>query len=419
MSRSSPFLVTRIILQGEGNRGERLPVLLRRSTRVPLELPMTWILSVRRSAPVSSNTMERELRHLGLLEYWFETERRTKGSVAAEKLDLLNPLDFIDSFTPGRIENSLRPWFGRDESDKKVKKLAVHNEEIVERLTVASKYVDWVLENAQRELSIRTQYTQAMAFNAARASIKKTFERLMPTQSTSSKKQGLAKQDVYKLISLIEPKNPNNVWARGNSETAIGLRCRNQLIVTLMLAFGPRRGDVLKLHTADVKTHGREPELWIQRRPDDPKDPRLWEPNSKTEERILPLDPALATLFDDYVLKFRVLIPGYKKTPYLILASDGRPLSTRSLNEIFEALKPEFPGMHPHMLRHTHNDRLREFCRLEGMDDKTAEDHAKYLNGWVGDNRNTYTKRAARIEAQNLSKRVQRDLFSTNEDMPF
>jgi hypothetical protein len=91
----------------------------------------------------------------------------------------------------------------------------------------------------------------------------------------------------------------------------------------------------------------------------------------------------------------------------------------RSLNGIFEALKLLFPGIYPHLLRHTHNDRLKETCEQLGISEVEATEHAMYLNGWLGDNTGTYTQRSRREAAHKVSRRVQRELFAPVEDVPF
>jgi integrase len=410
LGKSNPFIVTRLILKRDENKGERLPMVLRRESRLPLAPAMGWALSTRRSAPVAASTMDRELRCVAFIEWWCEREG----------LSLNDPLTFIDAFTPGRIEASLLPWLSRDQSDRKVKKLAVSPEVIRERLAVAASYIDWRLNNAQRAISVRRNPQECLAIEAARASIARSISDVEPTQSSAPDKEGLSQSEVSRLLDVIDPAHPRNPWARGTSEAAEGLRKRNQLIVMLMLAFGPRRGDILKLHTGDAKTHGPEPELWIRRRPDDPNDSRVWEPNSKTSERNLPLDPVLTRVLNDYINKFRRLIPRHKKTPYLFLAVDtGEPLATRSLNDVFESLKSEFPRIHPHVLRYTHNERLKTFCKEAGIAEEEAINHAKYLNGWLGDNSAIYTRRSRREAAQRLSQRVQRYLFAPIEDVPF
>jgi integrase len=354
--------------------------------------------------------MDRELRALGHFEAWLRKEG----------LSLKDPVSFVDAFKPNKIETSLRPWLGIDTSDRKIKKLTVSNEVIYDRIVTIRTFLKWALKNVERSFSIRTEAPQIIAFRSARESIEASLTDIIPTQFGNEEVIGLSPGQVNKLLNIIDPQHPDNPWARGFSTKADAIRQRNQIIVLLFLAFGARRGELLKLHTGDVKTHAAEPTLWIRRRPDDQNDPRLREPNSKTQERMLPLDSYVARKLNDYVGKYRRLIPNYKKTPYIFLGTkDGSPLATRSLNEIFEALQEIFPGIHPHMLRHTHNDKLKAFCKKKNLSDKDYLDHSMYLNGWLSDNTGRYTQRESREAAHELSKAVQSQLFSSLEDVPF
>jgi integrase len=408
MGRENPFIVTPITLRSTDNAGERLPMTLYRNSRVPVVKHNEWALSKRRGV-VSANTLERELRALTHLQVWLDKE----------DLSLDKPFAFIEQMLPGRIEASLRPYLAKDQSDKKVKKISIGSEQIAERLWVASSYIDWALEDSQRKISLRLDPEKCIAFENARAGIRKTFSYLMPTQTSVEKKVGLSRAETCRLLDLARPENPNNVWGRGSGTQAKAIRYRNQAIIHLGVAFGPRRGDKLKLHTSDVRTHGSEPTLSVRRRPNDHKDPRKWEPNAKTLERLLPLDSDLAMLLNEYVLKWRKLIPGHKKTPYLFLSYSGKPMSLRAYSDIFEALQIEFPNLHSHILRHTHNDRLRERCIEIGMSDADYVRDAMYLTGWASDNTSTYTNRSSRERANRISRDVQNQVFSATKDVPF
>ena len=85
--------------------------MLDRQSRKPVTAVMEWALSVRRNKPVSANTLERELRHLGHFEAWLKLNT----------LSVRDPIAFLDAFTPNRIEASLRPWLGKDTFEQKVK----------------------------------------------------------------------------------------------------------------------------------------------------------------------------------------------------------------------------------------------------------------------------------------------------------
>lgn len=408
MSRLNPYIVTPVILQSADNKGERLPMTLHRASRAPVVKHNEWVLAKRRGQ-VASNTIERELRALTHTQVWLDEH----------EMSLDAPFDLIEKLVPGRIQASLRPFLAKDQSDRSVKKIAVGPEQIAERLSVASRVIDWVLEDAQRAISVQFAPEKCIAFEDARRSIRKVFADVMPAQASSEKKTGLSRTDTQRLLEFVRPENPENVWGRGFADQADSIRFRNELIVNLGVAYGPRRGDLLKLYTTDVKTHGAEPTLWIRRRPNDPNDPRRWEPNAKTLERQLPLDESLTSKLDEFILKWRKLIPGHKRTPYLFLGTSGMPLSTRSFGEIFEALKPSFPGIHSHKLRHTHNDRLLERCRELGLSHDEYLTHALFLNGWASDNTAIYTERSKREAAQKLSRDVQRQIFAATEDVPF
>ncbi len=192
-------------------------MLLRRDTRLPQPHAMEWVFK-RRGAKVASNTIEGELRVLSWLGWWLENEG----------LSMDDPFKFADAFTPGRIEASLGPWLARDFSDRRVKKLSVTPEVVRQRLAVVSSYVDWRLDDAMRELSVRTESTQIQAMAKVRDSILMTLARIAPTQTSSSGKEGLSKSEVVRLMEVVDPKSHRNPWTRGDSEAALALRARNQ-----------------------------------------------------------------------------------------------------------------------------------------------------------------------------------------------
>ena len=101
MGRSGSFLVTQIVLRGFASLGE-LPVLLERKSHSSITSILAWALSVRRNKPVSSDPRKRGLRHLG----------RFKFRLQPNRFGVRNSLEFVDDFTPNRIETSRRAGAG-------------------------------------------------------------------------------------------------------------------------------------------------------------------------------------------------------------------------------------------------------------------------------------------------------------------
>jgi hypothetical protein len=180
MGHLSPFFIKPIVLRGDENAGERFPMLMHRSTHLPVTRAIEWALLSRRPL-VASSTLGRNIREVGHFEHWMLTE----------ELSLDDPFGIADAFTPIRIQASLRPWFGRDFSDRKVKKLAVSPKHVRSRLETTLEYVDWHLQEAQSSLTVRTQAKEILAFEVVRQNIKQALRDVIPTQSSEPDIEGL------------------------------------------------------------------------------------------------------------------------------------------------------------------------------------------------------------------------------------
>ena len=62
----NPYLIREVRFPS----GERTPLLVRRSTGLPLDATSFWLTSERRSLGTQANTLEQELRNLVLLFLW-------------------------------------------------------------------------------------------------------------------------------------------------------------------------------------------------------------------------------------------------------------------------------------------------------------------------------------------------------------
>ena len=202
-------------------------------------------------------------------------------------------------------------------------------------------YVGATLSGPQRE---------KLALDSAYAL--KTFRAQVPQVSKRAKlgaREGLSKEDQDRILEVVHPDSPNNPWDRGF------VRKRNWLIVMLLLATGMRRGELLGLCIRDLDQ--RLPRFRIVRRADADEDPRLIQPNAKTNDREVEVRPAIMRAVWDYINHDRKKIKPARKRPQLIVSDSGDPLSLKSVDKLFAQLREACPGLPvtltSHVLRHT------------------------------------------------------------------
>jgi integrase len=137
-------------------------------------------------------------------------------------------------------------------------------------------------------------------------------------------------QDLYEIFRPDSPRNPFK------TET---LRWRNLLIFMLLLRLGLRRGETALLHSSSFKEDfdpvAGKMVHWLDVEETDDGDPRYEQPGLKTEmsRRQLPLPQEIVELALLYIRNYR----GRVNYPHLLISQKAKPLSLRSLGEIFEA----------------------------------------------------------------------------------
>jgi len=221
-------------------------------------------------------------------------------------------------------------------------------------------------------------------------------------------REGLSMEDQFRLLKVVDPDSPENPWERGF------VRQRNWLIVVLLLATGMRRGELLGLQIRDLDQ--RLPKLRIIRRADVSEDPRLIQPNTKTNDRELELRPAIMRSVWNYINHQRKKIKAARKYPQLIVADDGQPLSLKSIDKIFLQIRAACPGLPgkltSHVMRHTWNERFSEQAELLGLTDAVEEKARNEQQGWADNSESavTYTRRHATRKGRELSLKIQEQL---------
>lgn len=195
-------------------------------------------------------------------------------------------------------------------------------------------------------------------------------------------------EDLYEIFKPDSPRNP----FKTNS-----LRWRNLLVFMLLLRLGLRRGEGALLYASSFKEDfdpvGRKTVHWLDVEEVDDPDPRYEQPSLKTElsRRQLPLQQEIVDLVQFYVRNYR----GRVNHPHLLISQKGKPLSLRSLSEIFEvatnALSEEakqslkkqgLKGVSCHDLRHTSAVvRMRRY-QDAGNDLDKAQEKLRTFFGW-------------------------------------
>lgn len=187
--------------------------------------------------------------------------------------------------------------------------------------------------------------------------------------------KGLSEIQQTKLIEVIQPNSPLNPWKDDPF-----IRSRNQLLVELFLACGPRRGAILGIKVPDIDSHtGR---ISVLRRPDDLEDPRTVETGNKRGDYKLPLGDSLFRLLREYQVLRHKKVKG--RHQYLIVSEDGNPLEQSSVNYILRSLREisQLANLHPHLLRHTWASNHARRRYAEGTSIDVIEKELRTLGGW-------------------------------------
>ncbi len=387
--------------------GERLPLIVG-PDHLPVPTPNQWMLFLRRPQ-VQAGTLTDEMRTIAHVHEWAARrgidldERFTSGNG-------LRPDEANALYQNLRYERTL----GRRTA---ARRLTDANELVVvagatqsARVAIARDYLVWGLERTLYRLDIGDPRLAAIR---DRCDVLRRQAREF-RRSVSERRPdriGLNDEQRMRLLEVIHPEFKGNPFTRP-------VRFRNWVFILLLLTFGYRRGEALKIYVTDVNVRGRKPHIVVRRRPDDPNDFRANEPAVKTLGRDIPLDPTMADLLSRYIQHHRSQFPNADTSPFLFMSEDGKPLSLRSTNYMFERVEsmyPEFAGvLSPHVMRYTYNDMLDATMSAAKMDANAKKAAQNYLNGWrlTSEQGAQYARRANEERAREISLEHQRRLFS-------
>ena len=353
--------------------GEHYRILVDENTGVPPVWPTLYVTTQLRNAGKSVATMEAALGAIQVLLRYAEanainlTERVLKHEfLARHEVDAL-------------CDEAQNVQGKRGQGKGRTAKVCARH--LYNRLSRIAAYLEWfahaVLDNRRTredDEAIKKLAEKILARRPGRPSIEVNLPDRGPSDAA-----------VARLMEVIEPTHLSNPFA--NARVAE----RNALAIHMLVALGIRRGELLGIHVDDVSWD--EQWLGIRKRPDDPRDPRMHQPKSKTIERDLPDLANLLERIRRYVMGARRKTKGAKNHPFLLVGhgndeDEGQPLSISGLNKTFEVLRacdPLLDGLHAHALRHHWNWRFSTAMDAKPESQRESpEEQEAIRNQWMG-----------------------------------
>lgn len=404
--------------------GERFAYLVDFASGCPLFEPTVFVLTEFRARNLAVSTIEQALRCIKILLMF----------CLARKIDLSERINSAKVFDLDEIAALCRfcRFFIEDlEEDLEKQQNRVINTKIRDiehyrmrstsassnvssasstvRLRYIKQYIRWLIDRKLSKLSPENSLYKELCYR--RTMLSEALEAQIPISRRRNKvtrRKGLDEEAQKRLWEVISPNSPENPWVGHH------VRARNELIVKWFMALGVRRGELLGIQVRDIDF--RKNEVFIARRADNPHDPRLYQPNVKTNDRILPLSEFLVADTKEYVLSIRRKLKNSVHHPILFVANGGRPLSLRGLNQIFSTLTrkiPELSRIFPHLLRHTNNDNLSKVVDEKQVAPEIEKKVRSQLMGWTetSGSADVYTRRSVERKANEVSLMTQRKII--------
>lgn len=405
--------------------GERFPVLMG-ADGVPLFRPTVWSVAMRRAVSVASATILSDLIALKLLYLWADDqgialEERMLGgrylspgelnSLARTTRYRLNE----DSDTSQPAGRRFRPVsLERYRQRSPVPAKEVDRQTAGTRLRIIAGYLRWLTQEGLSGIARDIVEERVRARDAMLDSLSVQMPKAKG-RNVVGQREGPPEAVLTHLLAVIEPDAEENPW------DDLGLRVRNRLLIHFIYGLGIRRGEALGIKITSIDF--RQNRVLVARAADDPEDPRLHQPLTKTRDRWLPMKDTLTAMAQDYVTHVRAKLRQARRHPFLFVShQDGAPLALVSANKVFRTLRERVEGLPenltPHLLRHGWNDALSAIIDKGGSARAEEEKVRSYLMGWSPTSKTAavYTRRHVRKKAEELSLKHQEGLMGAAID---
>lgn len=404
--------------------GERLPTLINSYYGIPDFDSTLWVVSVLRSRGFASATLEQALRSLIILYKVFELKKinlkdrfEDNSFISIQECELIIKAaklksNMISIETLGIPEDipTLRILKIKNLEKLRSSVKLINQKDYVDASTVAIRlfyirsFLHWRISREIYRASSQKKSTLLELRNFVNLELQNRTP-VVTGRITVGSRLGLDNHSLQFLKQIIDLNHPENPWVNSF------VRMRNQLIISVFVTLGIRRGELLGLRINDLKP--QQQEIYILRRPDDISDPRINEPNTKTRDRVLFLNDEIYRLIKLYIqLRHQVVRGGHH---YLFVATNGNPLSKSGIKRVFDELRifKELANISPHIIRHTFFENLANQLHLAGVSDAEALVYLRQQGGWSdrSDSPRVYTKRFIQEKANEALASMQDKLL--------
>jgi integrase len=416
------YIVRLLVLES----GERLPMLCRRSTGLPLFEVTLYTLTQLRARNRASATIQQAVRAvmvfcLVLDRLCIDLDQRLSEGRLLELGDVDEvarwcrlPLEAFSGDEPKAAPSPTKVV--RLEKIRMRASTATGTEVDPTTAAIRIHYIrDYLQWRADSQLLKLRRNRDSNSFAALKINsdivCRALNERIPSSQGRNhlDQRQGMSESELETLVEVVQPTSPENPWKGDHA------RERNALIVRWLLSLGVRRGELLGVRVSDVNFQTNE--VLIGRRADDPDDPRVREPNTKTRDRLLAMNEDLSVLTRRYITGVRRHIEGARRHEYLFVANGtGAPLSLGGLNKLFVVLRSKCSNLpdelSPHVFRHTWNDEFSAVMDKQQVSEETEKKMRARLMGWseTSDTAAGYTRRHTARKAREASLTLQKKM---------
>ncbi|KAF1075467.1 site-specific integrase [Halodesulfovibrio sp. MK-HDV] len=391
--------------------GERLPVLLNHITGRPEFYPNLYAVTMLRQRGHASESIARALREIKLLlDYFSESNIDVMQRVWSGKLFVLDEIAGLGRYCQQSFKGTRKKTRKKNVhflDTYRDTNLTVESATTANRLKTIRRFLRWAIElgirnhNLDAKIRNRLRRNQTRVLNNLEAQVPMVTDR-----GTVDSQMALDPDVIQFLYNITDPDSPHNPWK------SYVVRWRNAVIIQVLIRTGIRRGELLGLKIDDLNF--QDESLLVARRPDDPEDPRLHQPKTKTKAREKALTTDLVKLLYDFVIDIRNKVAGTESHPYIFISSTtGRPLAATSYNDIFIVLRKKIDQLPKeltgHICRHTYSTNLAEIMYKKGHSEATIERMLCIENGWRRSSKMTehYTQKKTKKLGKEASLTVQ------------